>query len=78
MPVPMLHSDWDEALVVGKMADGTYVLEYVDEGLIEEGVPASRIRMPGEASGEEAGDGEAAALTFSEGESVLGNFKDLG
>ena len=63
---------------MGKNADGTYVLEYVDEGLIEEGVPASRIRLPGEASGEEAGDGEAAALTFSEGESVLGNFKDLG
>ena len=66
------------ALIFFKNADGTYVLEYVDEGLIEEGVPASRIRMPGEASGEEAGDGEAAALTFSEGESVLGNFKDLG
>ena len=32
--------DWDEALIVGKNADGTYVLEYVDEGLIEENVPS--------------------------------------
>ena len=30
--------DWDEALIVGVGADGTYTLEYVDEGLIEEGV----------------------------------------
>ena len=52
MPAPMLHSDWDEALVVGKMADGTYVLEYVDEGLIEEGVPASRIAKAGGADAE--------------------------
>ena len=36
--------DWDEALIVGVGADGTYTLEYVDEGLIEEGVPASNIK----------------------------------
>ncbi|KAL3897597.1 MAG: hypothetical protein SGPRY_013018 [Prymnesium sp.] len=35
--------DWDEALVVGVMPNGNYVLEYTDEGLIEEDVPASRI-----------------------------------
>ena len=35
--------DWDEALVVACLPDGTYVLEYVDEGLIEEGVPPSRM-----------------------------------
>eukprot|EP00965_Chrysotila_dentata_P118658 3922918-Pleurochrysis_carterae.AAC.1 len=28
--------DWDEAVVVGVNADGTYVLDYVDEGLMEE------------------------------------------
>ena len=32
----------DEALVVADLPVGTYVLEYTDEGLIEEGVPASR------------------------------------
>eukprot|EP00965_Chrysotila_dentata_P223929 6193884-Pleurochrysis_carterae.AAC.1 len=28
--------DWDEAVVVGVNTDGTYVLDYVDEGLMEE------------------------------------------
>ena len=36
--------DWDEALVVSVGADGTYVLEYVDEGLLEEGVLLKNIR----------------------------------
>ena len=35
--------DWDEALVIGRNADGTYAVEYVDEGLVEESVPASHI-----------------------------------
>lgn len=35
--------DWEEALVVGIAPDGTYTLEYVDEGLLEDGVPADRI-----------------------------------
>ena len=69
--------DWDEALVVGKNADGTYVLEYVDEGLIEEDVPASRIRLPSGADGA-ADDGEGIVASFVEGESVMGNFKGLG
>ena len=76
----------DEALIVGKSADGTYVLEYVDEGLIEENVPASRIRMPGGASGSSgdvggeaaAGEDDSSVLTFTQGETVLGNFKGLG
>ena len=64
--------DWDEALIVGVGADGTYTLEYVDEGLIEEGVPPSNIK---------AADGAgsaAAAPTFAAGDTVLGNFKGLG
>ena len=52
-------SDWDEALIVGVSSNGTYVLEYVDEGLIEEGVPASRITKAGGA------DAEASAAMAS-------------
>merc|ERR1740117_1461989 len=42
--------DWDEALVMAVNPDGTYVLEYVDEGLIEEGVPAKHISRAGGAN----------------------------
>ena len=76
--------NWDEALVVACLPDGTYVLEYVDEGLIEEGVPASRVKLPSNASAqnaqeEEGNDGNnAAPREFVEGETVLGNFKGFG
>ena len=76
--------DWDEALVVACLPDGTYVLEYVDEGLIEEGVPASRVKLPSNTSAqnaqeEEGNDGnDAVSREFVEGETVLGNFKGLG
>jgi disulfide oxidoreductase YuzD len=86
LPSARRLGDWDEALIVGKNPDGSYVLEYVDEGLIEENVPASRIRLPGAdggddggASGAGGGDGsEEAPVTFAVGEAVLGNFKGLG
>jgi hypothetical protein len=52
--------DWDEALIVGLSPDGTYVLEYVDEGLIEEGVPEERIMETG-------ADAEASAALASGG-----------
>ena len=71
--------DWDEALVVAALPDGTYVLEYTDEGLIEEGVPASRIRPVGAGDANNGGDAAAAEdVQFREGETVLGNFKGLG
>ena len=53
--------DWDEAIIVGKSPDGTYVLEYTDEGLVEVGVPADRIAPMGGA------DAEASALMASDG-----------
>ena len=65
--------DWEEALVVGSNADGTFVLEYVDEGLVEEGVPSERIR-PMHAAAASASD----APTYAAGATVLGNFKGLG
>ena len=67
--------DWDEALVVGVHADGTYTLEYTDEGLVEEHVPASCVRPAGD-EGEAAAEAEAGV--FRAGDSVMGNFKDLG
>ena len=72
--------DWDEALIVGVGADGTYTLEYVDEGLIEEGVQASNIK-PADSAGADsapAPQAAAAAPTFAAGDTVLGNFKGLG
>jgi hypothetical protein len=66
--------DWDEALIIGRNPDGTYVLEYVDEGLIEENVPASRIRLPG-ADPAPPPTPAPAADGFSEGATVEGNFK---
>ena len=50
--------DWDEALVVGVHPDGTYTLEYVDEGLVEENVPASRVMS--------YGGGDAILIYFSQ------------
>ena len=67
--------DWDEALIVGVHADGTYTLEYPDEGLVEEHVPASCVRPAGD-EGEAAAEAEAGV--FRAGDSVMGNFKDLG
>jgi hypothetical protein len=67
--------DGDEALVVGVHADGTYTLEYPDEGLVEEHVPASCVR-PASDEGEAAAEAEAGV--FRAGDSVMGNFKDLG
>ena len=71
--------DWDEALIVGVGADGTYTLEYVDEGLIEEGVLASNIKAA-DGAGAEAPflAPTTAAPTFAAGDTVLGNFKGLG
>ena len=66
--------DWDEALIVGKNSDGTYTLEYVDEGLIEDSVDVSRIRLP---QGDDGAD-DGAPSSFAEGETVLGNFRGLG
>ena len=68
--------DWDEAIIIGRHPDGTYSLEYPTEGLIEEGVPAERIRLPsGDAAG---GVSDEPPLTFAEGETVMANFKGLG
>ena len=46
--------DWDEAVVVGVKPGGLYVLDYTDEGLIEEDVPASRIMRQGGAGAADA------------------------
>ena len=72
--------DWDEALVVGLLADGTYVLEYTDEGLLEEGVPESRIRPfdDGDVHDSGAMTTSGAGDKYRVGEFVMGNFKDLG
>ena len=56
--------DWDEALVVGVHADGTYTLEYPDEGLVEEHVPASRIMS--------AGGGDALSMAAQVDETEAG------
>ena len=56
--------DWEEALVVGVHADGTYTLEYTDEGLVEEHVPASRIMS--------AGGGDALSMAAQVDESGAG------
>ena len=56
--------DWDEAVIVGMAADGTYTLDYTDEGLIESGVPASRITPAGGA------DAVAAAGAVTEHSAV--------
>ena len=56
--------DWDEALVVGVHADGTYTLEYTDEGLVEEHVPASLIMS--------AGGGDALSMAAQVDESGAG------
>ena len=53
--------DWDEALVAAVLPDGTYVLEYTDEGLIEEGVPADCIIASGGAGALESAE-EVATL----------------
>ncbi|KAL1528896.1 hypothetical protein AB1Y20_010218 [Prymnesium parvum] len=75
--------DWDEALVVGILPNGNYVLEYTDEGLIEEDVPASRVAKAGAAdaltsAGVSGGVAEGEGVTYREGETVLGNFKGMG
>ena len=71
--------DWDEALIVGVHADGTYTLEYPDEGLVEEHVPASCVRPASDEGGAAAeAEAEAEAGVFRAGDSVMGNFKDLG
>ena len=44
--------------MVACLPDGTYVLEYVDEGLIEEGVPASRVKLPSNTSAQNAQEEE--------------------
>ena len=69
--------DWDEALIVGVHADGTYTLEYPDEGLVEEHVPASCVRPAGDEA-EASAEAAAEAGVFRPGDSVMGNFKDLG
>ena len=56
--------DWDEALIVGVHADGTYTLEYTDEGLVEEHVPASRIMS--------AGGGDALSMAAQVDETEAG------
>ena len=58
--------DWDEALIVGVGADGTYTLEYVDEGLIEEGVPAERITAADGAGADSAALALGGALATEE------------
>tara|TARA_B110001452_G_scaffold7052_1_gene6342 strand:- start:398 stop:1879 length:1482 start_codon:yes stop_codon:yes gene_type:complete len=69
--------DWDEAVVVGANADGTYTLEYTDEGLLEENVPPSCVRT---AAGDAAAEDEAAppAEVFHLNESCMANFRGLG
>jgi len=80
--------EWDEAVIMGVQPDGLYKLDYTDEGLIEENVPASRIRRAGpndQAAPLSVGVGSQATQSaavggdiFQEGEEVLGNFKGLG
>ena len=53
--------DWDEAVVVGVKPGGLYVLDYTDEGLIEEDVPASRIMRQGGAGAADVAEALAAA-----------------
>ena len=53
--------DWDEAVIAGVHADGSYTLDYVDEGLIEEGVPVSRISKLGGADAVASADAVAIA-----------------
>jgi len=67
--------DWDEAVVVGVQPGGLYTLDYTDEGLLEENVPASCIQRLG---GGGAAPPAPAAGAFAEGEAVLGNFKGMG
>ena len=70
--------DWEEAIVVGVAADGTYTLEYIEEGLIERGVPIYRIRA---SASQPPGAGTAASSSdamYAAGDTVLGNFKGLG
>eukprot|EP00962_Isochrysis_galbana_P005752 scaffold1553_cov132-Isochrysis_galbana.AAC.3 len=69
--------DWDEAVVVGVQPGGMYTLDYTDEGLIEENVPASRIQRA-QGGGGVSGSAAVAEEAFTEGEAVLGNFKGLG
>ena len=71
--------DWDEALVAAVLPDGTYVLEYTDEGLIEEGVPPDRVRPFSDAAAPAgAGAPADAGASLRQGQTVLGNFKGLG
>ena len=58
--------DWDEAMIVGVGADGSYTLEYVDEGLIEEGVPAERITAADGAGADSAALALGGALATEE------------
>ena len=61
--------------MVGVNADGTYTVEYVDEGLVEEAVPESRIRRAGEAG--EAGEAGQSDVLYKAGETVMANFKGM-
>ena len=76
--------DWDEAIVVGVHTDGSYTLEYTDEGLIEENVPPSCVRpATGDAAAEGGGalpaeDEAALAELFRLNESCMADFRGFG
>ena len=71
--------DWEEAVIVSVAADGTYTLEYIEEGLIEKGVPINRIRTSASQT-PRAGTAASSSngATYAAGDTVLGNFKGLG
>ena len=70
--------DWDEAVVVGVHPDNTYTLEYTDEGLIEEGVPPTRIRSADAAPVASKREEPLPAAQYAAGDAVMANFKGLG